>query len=183
MRKVKMIRFPLEAELVPTGTWGANLRALLPPSGWNRLRSHYYEKADHKCEICGETGFTQNRNHAVEAHESWEYDDVSHTQTLTGIQALCPRCHMVKHYGRSMSVGGLNVVREHIAKVNGWDASDMILLYEQLIFDLHSMRSRFRWDVSVEKQLREWLDAGILKQRDVDKALENLKKAKYDGED
>jgi ABC-type uncharacterized transport system permease subunit len=90
---------------------------------------------------------------------------------------------MVKHYGRSMSVGGLNVVREHIAKVNGWDASDMILLYEQLIFDLHSMRSRFRWDVSVEKQLREWLDAGILKQRDVDKALENLKKAKYDGED
>jgi hypothetical protein len=75
------------------------------------------------------------------------------------------------------------VVREHIAKVNGWDASDMILLYEQLIFDLHSMRSRFRWDVSVEKQLREWLDAGILKQRDVDKALENLKKAKYDGED
>jgi hypothetical protein len=90
---------------------------------------------------------------------------------------------MVKHYGRSMSVGGLNVVREHIAKVNGWDASDMILLYEQLIFDLHSMRSRFRWNVDVEEQLRKWLDAGILKQRDVDKALENLKKAKYDGED
>jgi len=171
----------LQAELIPTGTWGANLRALLPPSGWDRLRKWRYELANNCCEICGDSGLNQGRKHAVECHESWEYNDNTMTQTLTGVQSLCPRCHMVKHYGRSMSVGALKIIRKHTAEVNGWN-EDTLFVYEDLIFSTHSLRSKFRWTVDIQSQLQEWLDAGILKDRDVQKAIAKLKKSKY-GED
>jgi hypothetical protein len=172
----------LVAELIPVGTWGANLRTLLPPSGWNRLRRWCYEQAGHKCEVCGQDGFSQNRKHAVEAHEVWEYDDIRKTQTLKGIQALCPMCHCVKHYGRSLRVGAGRKIREHIAEVNGWEDESFVLAYEELIFHIHVLRSQFRWSVSIEEKLSEYLEQGVIKQRDYDEAIKSLKKGSYSEE-
>jgi hypothetical protein len=176
------IRFPiLTTELVPTGTWGANLRSLLPPSGWNRLRRWAYEQAEHKCEICEQDGFSQNRKHAVEAHELWSYDDVRHIQTLEGIQALCPLCHCVKHLGRSLKVGAAKQVREHMQEVNGWDAHTQ-KMYEDFSFLVHSLRSRFRWTVEIQDKLKEYLDMGVIKQKDYDTAIGRLKNGAYSEE-
>jgi hypothetical protein len=33
----------------------------------------------------------------LECHEEWDYDDETHVQKLTGLIALCGRCHRVKH--------------------------------------------------------------------------------------
>ncbi len=171
----------LASELIPVGTWGANLRSLMPPSGWNRLRKHVYSEAGHVCEVCGATGFEQNRKHAVEAHEVWEYDDVAKVQTLKGVQALCPMCHCVKHYGRSLRVGAGRKVREHVAHVNGW-TREQVLDYEDLIFHIHVLRSQFRWTVDIEETLSGYLADGIIKQRDYDEAMKTLKKGPYSEE-
>lgn len=171
----------LASELIPVGTWGANLRSLMPPSGWNRLRKWVYSQAGHVCEVCEQDGFSQNRKHAVEAHEVWEYDDRLKVQTLRGVQALCPMCHCVKHYGRSLRVGAGRKVREHIAEVNGW-TREQVLDYEDLIFLIHTMRSQFRWTVDIEEQLSEYLTQGVIKQRDYDEAMKALKKGPFSEE-
>jgi hypothetical protein len=146
------------------------------------LRKWCYERANHRCEICGASGKDQNRKHHVEAHEVWEYDDVTHTQTLVDLQALCPRGHMVKHYGRSLKVGAGNVVREHLAEVNGWDAVT-VAVYESHIFEVHRLRSRFRWTVDVMDYLKERLDEGVINERDFKIAKDNLRKGPYRGDD
>tara|TARA_Y100001937_G_C7111764_1_gene327973 strand:- start:1282 stop:1806 length:525 start_codon:yes stop_codon:yes gene_type:complete len=171
----------LDAELIPVGTWGANLRSLMPPSGWNRLRKHIYEEANNLCELCSKTGFDQNRNYAVEAHEVWEYDDVRKIQTLKGLQALCPMCHCVKHYGRSLRVGAGRKIREHVAEVNGW-TREQVLDYEDLIFHIHVLRSQFRWTVEIQETLSQYLEQGVIKQRDYDEAIKNLKRGPHSEE-
>ena len=169
----------LVSELVPTGTWGANLRSLLTPSGWDRLRRWSYEQADNKCEICGQDGFSQNRKYPVECHEVWEYDDIQHTQTLKGVQALCPMCHCVKHYGRSLRVGSGYKVREHIAKVNNW-SPEFVQIYEDMIFHIHALRSRYRWTVDIQDTLLRYLADGVINQKDFDTAMKKLKSGGYE---
>lgn len=168
----------LNAELVPVGTWGANLRSLLPPSGWNRLRRWSYAQAQNKCEICGGSGLEQNRNYPVECHEQWEYDDVKKSQILVGVQSLCPMCHCVKHYGRSLRVGAGRKIRKHIAEINGW-SQDTVLDYESMMFHIHTLRSQFRWTVSIEECLLEYLNEGVIKQKDFDTAMSKLKAGAY----
>tara|TARA_R110000824_G_scaffold196246_6_gene379431 strand:+ start:655 stop:1218 length:564 start_codon:yes stop_codon:yes gene_type:complete len=138
----------LTIELVPSGSWGANLRGVLSRKGWDILRRWAYERADHICEICGETGFEQGRKHAVEAHEIWTYDDDAKVQTLTGIQALCPRTHQCKHLGRSLKVGAGRLVFPHLEKVNGW-SPEQAKAYADLCFLIHAHRSAFEWRVDL----------------------------------
>jgi hypothetical protein len=169
----EMKGIPLTCELVPTGTWGSNLRSLMPPSGWNRLRKFVYERADNKCELCGQDGFSQNRKWAVEAHEIWLYDDVKNEQSLIAVQSLCPRCHLCKHLGRSLKVGAAEQVRKHMREINGWDEETQ-QMYEQFVFAIHKHRSRFRWTVNID-MLEDYVHAGAIKQIDFDKSKAKLK--------
>src|ERR1017187_3032700 len=89
----------LEVELVPSSCFYTNLRSILSKGNWDRLRKYSYEKANLKCEICGESGLDQGSKHALECHEVWAYDDVNLIQSLVRVEALCPRCHEVKHIG------------------------------------------------------------------------------------
>lgn len=139
---------PLTIELVPVGTWGSNLRSMLTKSQWDKLRKHCYAEAGHVCEICGDSGLNQGRKHAVEAHEIWTYDDAQCVQTLEGVIVLCPRCHQVKHMGRTLKYGGGRKARAHMARVNGMTEQGQ-RAYEDLAFLVHSLRSRFRWTVDI----------------------------------
>ena len=73
----------LTIELVPSTSWGNNLRseANLSKDRWDTLRRQSYRKAGYRCEICSEKGPT----HPVECHEIWHYDDETKTQTLKGL--------------------------------------------------------------------------------------------------
>ena len=44
-------------------------------------------------------------------------------QLLMRLQALCPRCHRVKHLGRTASIGYGEQACAWLARVNGWDAA------------------------------------------------------------
>src|ERR1700758_274727 len=96
------LNFPkLRVELVPSTCWLSNVRSLMKRSVWRRLAAEGREDGRGRCEICAGRG----RQHAVECHEVWFYDDQRGVQLLMRLQALCPMCHRVKHLGRTANVG------------------------------------------------------------------------------
>ena len=113
-----MKEYKLTFELVPDGCWYTNLRSVLPPKLWDKIRFEAYKKANGRCEICGV------KTSRLEAHEIWNYDEKNALQTLEGITALCRRCHEVKHIGRTQLLGKGNDAMEHFMKVNGCSQSE-----------------------------------------------------------
>ena len=104
----------LTIELVPTSCWYNNVRSHVSKTVWDKIRKATYKAANYKCKICGGIG----ARHPVECHERWEYDESTWTQCLVGMQALCPRCHEVKHIGRAELMGRLGVAMAHFRRVN-----------------------------------------------------------------
>ena len=82
----------LEINLVPADLHFVNLRAYYTKQEWDIIRKKVYDRAGHKCEICGGVGKT----HKVEAHEEWSYDPETRLATLERLTALCPSCHEVR---------------------------------------------------------------------------------------
>lgn len=84
----------------------------LPKKDWDKLRNRTYKLAGYKCEICGANSET------LEAHEVWDFDISSRTQTLIEIKTLCPACHGVKHFRNSVRIGYGEQAKKHFMKVN-----------------------------------------------------------------
>lgn len=114
----------LYVDLVPKTGWYSNLRSELATHEWDLIRHTAYKLAGNKCEICGESGFAQGKSHAVECHERWTYDNTTLTQTLAGVQALCPNCHTATHMGLANIRGQSQEATVHLATVNGWSAHE-----------------------------------------------------------
>jgi len=104
----------LTIELVPQTSWLNNVRAILSKNEWDKLKQQIYIKANYICEICGSKG----KKHPVECHEIWEYDDINLVQKLSGMIALCPNCHMVKHIGLAQVQGKMTKAINHLKKIN-----------------------------------------------------------------
>ena len=138
----------LTIELVPKTAWGTNLRSELPKTQWDVLRRACYKKAGYVCEVCGGVGPT----HPVECHEIWDYDDVQRIQTLTGLIALCPKCHQVKHIGYAQVMGKFNEARDHLMKVNNWRKKNTNQYIEDA-FMTWAQRSGVKWGVDTS-----WVD-------------------------
>lgn len=109
----------LKFELVPDGCWHSNLRAVLSASAWNAVRREVYARAGGKCEICGRSGVR------LEAHEQWEYDEKRGVQRLTGIVALCRRCHETAHIGRAQLTGRGEAAEDWYMRVNNCSYAEM----------------------------------------------------------
>ncbi len=110
-----------------------NVRELVTPDTWNRIRRRAYRRAGFCCEVCGGRG----EEHPVECHEIWWYDLTASPplQRLGGLTALCPRCHAVKH----LNNGALKDRREEniewLCRVNGWSrltAESYIILEDEI---------------------------------------------------
>lgn len=138
----------LNIELVPSSTWGTNLRSVLRISRWHTLRRWCYERAGHVCEICGGSGLEQGRGHAVECHERWQYDDVRGMQKLVGVIALCPACHRCKHVGRAIAVGAGKPTLRHLARVNGWSPEETEA-HVAAAFAIQQFRSLHDWAIDL----------------------------------
>jgi hypothetical protein len=144
----------LLVELVPTTCHYSNVRTTVTQEQWDKLRRHSYEKAKHKCEICGGTGKKQGFKHDVECHEIWDYDDENHVQTLIGLISLCPNCHMVKHIGRSITIGKEKICFNQLNKVNNWTQEQTIKHIKES-FQKHSERSKHQWKLDISILTRE----------------------------
>ena len=138
----------LTVELIPSTCHFSNVRTTVTSAEWDKIRFLSYEKANNKCEICGDTGKNQGYGHNVECHEIWHYDDVNHIQTLTGLISLCPTCHQVKHIGRAIAIGKQVQCFKQLAKVNKWTREE-ILDHIARSFELHKKRSKYQWELDL----------------------------------
>ena len=94
-----MKKYKLDFEFVPEECWYSNLRSVLKPSDWDKVRFDAYARAGGKCMICGR--WTKR----LEAHENWSYDEEKALQKLEDVVALCHSCHEVKHISRTQLIG------------------------------------------------------------------------------
>ena len=134
----------LTLDLVPAFTWYDNIRSRIRPVDWDRLRRATYAAAGHRCEVCGGKG----RRHPVECHEIWDYDEATRVQRLTGLIALCPACHEVKHFGRATAVGRGDAAFAHLMRVNGWD-EDRSRRHVDDAFMQWRARSQVQWTLDL----------------------------------
>lgn len=138
----------LTIELVPRTSWYENVRKVASEQRWREIRNECYNKAGHKCEICGQTGIEQGYDHNVECHEIFEYDDTKHVQKLKGFIALCPHCHKVKHAGLAQINGEEELVLRKLMEVN--NMSEIAAIdYLSESFYIWEQRSVYDWTVDL----------------------------------
>lgn len=138
----------LTVELVPSTCWFSNVRSTVKPAEWDKIRKLSYEKAGHKCEICNGSGKNQGYKHHVECHEIWDYNDKTRVQKLLGLISLCPKCHQVKHIGRTTAIGLQAQAFQHLESVNGWDHFDVVSHLAEA-FKEHEERSKHEWKLDL----------------------------------
>lgn len=133
----------LTIEMIPKTAWGKNVRSSVSSVVWDNLRHAQYRKADLHCEICGVGG-------RLECHEVWEYDEATHVQKLTGLIALCPSCHSVKHFGRTSTLGEeakRNAI-QHLMEVNNWTMKETQDHIQESI-RVWQERSKHEWTLDI----------------------------------
>lgn len=126
--------------LVPSPLWGKNLRAILSTEDWDRVRRHAYEEVGKRCRVCGGRG----PKWPVEADEGFAYDDEALTHTLMGVIGLCPTCHGVRHWGKTVMKGREEVAFDQLMRVNGWSAETATAAVDEA-FERWSWRSEQTW--------------------------------------
>lgn len=139
----------LTVELIPASNFYNNIRSIVKKTQWDVIRKECYAKANHKCEICGETGKEQGYKNTVECHEIWDYNFKSKKQILTGLISLCVRCHLCKHIGRAFAVGKQAEVFLHMEKVNNWNHKQLVT-YLRDVFIEHKKRSTIKWTLNLD---------------------------------
>lgn len=148
--RVSPSAYRLRIELIPERQWGVNLRALMSETQWSQVSAAVFESASHRCEICGGVG----RAHPLECHETWLYDEDPNfarprrAQILTGMQALCPPCHRVKHLGFADKSGWLDASLDHLATVNGISTREA-RAYLEAAYVQQRRRASMRWDQDI----------------------------------
>jgi hypothetical protein len=138
----------LTVELIPASNFYNNIRSSLTKSQWDLIRKDSYLKANHKCEICHQTGKEQGYKNIVECHEIWDYDFKNKKQRLKGLISLCTRCHLCKHIGRAFAVGKQAEVFKHMELVNNWNHKELVM-YLVKIFKEHKLRSKIPWELDL----------------------------------
>lgn len=142
MIKAMPVTGKLLVELVPQSSWFDNVRSRVSKAQWDKLRKRVYAEAQFRCDICEESGVK------LSAHEVWGYDDKTNTQTLLRLQALCSRCHDVKHFGLSEMRGLVNQCFAHLQKVNHW-TKPMAIKHVQQAAEQWQQRSQKDWIVDI----------------------------------
>lgn len=141
-------------ELIPTTCHFSNARTYLPKKEWDKIRFLTYEKADNKCEICGDNGLNQGYKHRVECHEIWDYNDETHVQKLVGLISLCPICHQVKHIGRAIAMRKHQDAYNQLSKINKWTPKE-VETHILESFELHRERSKHQWTLDLSILTKE----------------------------
>lgn len=139
MRKLK-----LTIELLPKGAWENDLSRTLLKNDWNYLRNKCYKRANYRCEICGCE--TENLN----AHEVWDFNIKTKTQTLIDIVALCTKCHGVKHIRNSQRLGFGENAKKHFMKVNNCNELEFASFYTDAQIDFEAKNQIYRWKMVVD---------------------------------
>jgi hypothetical protein len=148
----------LTIELVPSSCWFSNVRSQVTAAVWDKLRKQVYKIAHRRCEICSGRG----RQHPVECHEVWLFNDTLYTQTLVRLQALCPKCHQVKHIGLASVQDKFYEARAHLMNVNQWTQPSDADLYIEACFEKWAQRSNHSWTLNIDYLKQFGVDVNAL---------------------
>ena len=129
----------LKIELLPKGAWGNDFSRTLSKKDWDILRKKCYERANHKCTICG---FITDD---LDAHEVWDFNIKRRTQTLMDIVALCSRCHGVKHIRNSERLGFGENAKRHFMKINKCNELEFAMHLAKAEMDFKERNKVYRW--------------------------------------
>jgi hypothetical protein len=119
---------------------GQNLWSVFDRESWNHIRTTAYDRAGHRCMICGKQGGSLwgriappdeiKRGGVVDCHEVWEWEVVDEAsgvgiQRLKRLLVVCKDCHMLFHEGFAL----------HKAREAGveQEAADYIRTLRQLV--------------------------------------------------
>lgn len=91
----------------------------------------------------------------MECHEIWSYDDSRRIQRLDGLVALCPDCHLVKHFGRAIAEGRTRYALAWFAEVNVLTPYQALELSKAALA-LHADRSRHAWQLDLSLLARTY---------------------------
>jgi hypothetical protein len=138
------VTLKLTIELVPATMWLNNVRAVVTKKQWDYLKSQVSSKAYNLCEICGGVG----PKHPVECHEIWAFDNKNLVQKLEGMIALCPSCHMVKHFGFAEVRGKRAIALRHLMSVNKLTLNKAEEYVAQA-FKVWAERSKKNWTLDI----------------------------------
>jgi hypothetical protein len=155
-----MKNLKLTIDLLPKGAWGNNLSKTLQKDDWDALRNFCYQKAESRCEICGYS------DSGLDAHEVWDFDIKTQTQTLKDIVALCSACHGVKHMRNSERMGYGENAKRHFLKTNGCDNITFAKHYAEAQGLFDERNKVLRWKIKAD--LTRFGGEGIeIKQREI----------------
>lgn len=140
----------LTIDLVPKSCWYSNVRSEVSTQKWKTITRAVYAEANYTCEVCGGRGGA----HPVECHEKWDYNDDTEVQRLLGLQALCPACHEVKHFGLAQVRGHEDRAFAHLRWVNNWTVPETTK-HVTAAFELWTIRSSTSWTLNID-YLRRW---------------------------
>ena len=141
----ELSKYKLWGNLIPKGSFYANLRKVLTRNQWDSLRNLVYEKDFYKCFICGIAGVT------LEAHEHWIYDYERSIQKLYDVNALCKLCHLNTHLGQAIILtreGKLDFQEliKHWCNINE-EEKVSFKSYQLEVFKLWNLRNQFEWKI------------------------------------
>lgn len=131
----------LKIELLPKGTWGNDFSRTLSKKDWDILRKKCYDRANHQCQICG------FKTDDLDAHEVWDFDIKTKTQTLVDIIALCSKCHGVKHIRNSQRLGYGENTKRHFMNVNDCSELEFASHLTKAQLDFEERNQIYRWKI------------------------------------
>ena len=131
----------LYIDCIPKSCWFTNVRYCINKDDWDKLRKFIYFRAKYKCECC----FQRKK---LQAHERWSYNDITKTQKLERIIALCKKCHLTTHYGFACSNGYADVVYNHLKKINNYSSEEANKHIKET-YKLYEERSKYEWKLDL----------------------------------
>lgn len=136
----------LFVDLVPEPAWEQSVKHRLSRYWWRRLSRGVRQRADWRCEICGDPeDAAQNRY--LSCHERWDWQEDLGVQRLARLMALCVSCDAVTHLGYYLIDHEDDTVpREHLENIRGWTPKQATLHIKQA-WDLWRYRSEYRWEM------------------------------------
>lgn len=138
-----------------------NVRVVLTAEQWDILRKRVSAAAWDVCQICGGVGPA----HPVECHEIWEYNEKTKIQKLAGMIALCPSCHLVKHFGFARVTGKEEAAFKHFMKVNELTKKEAEAEITKA-FETWRKRSLVDWKLDLSGLTQYGIDLESIKQKE-----------------
>lgn len=134
----------LNIDLLPKGAWGNDFSKTLSKKDWDKIREKCYEKANHKCQICG------YETDDLDAHEVWEFNIKNKTQILIDIIGICGRCHGVVHMRNSQRLGFGENAKRHFMEVNKCDEMTYASHLSQAELEYEERNAVLRWKIKAD---------------------------------